>query len=122
MSGDNPDKLYLRIGEAAELLDVKPSVLRFWESQFPELVPRKSRTGQRLYNQQELAMLREIRRLLYDEKLTIEGARKRLAGRKLKVVQEESAATSSCDEETQQLMQEVRQELLQIAALLKHKV
>jgi DNA-binding transcriptional MerR regulator len=117
VSGAHPDKLYLRIGEAAELLDVRPSVLRFWEGQFPALMPKKSRTGQRLYNQQEIALLSEIRRLLYKEKLTIEGARKRLArwGRK----QEPHEGPAVRDEDRQRVVREIQQELLEIKELLE---
>ena len=68
------DKLYYRIGEVAGILKVNTSVLRFWETQFSVLAPRKTRTGQRLYSASELELLKEIKNLLYVEKLTIAGA------------------------------------------------
>ena len=70
-----PDKLYFRIGEVSRLAGVKPFVLRYWESEFPSLGPKKSGTGQRLYRRKEVELVLEIKRLLYDERFTIEGAR-----------------------------------------------
>ncbi|MFN7921543.1 MAG: MerR family transcriptional regulator [Bryobacteraceae bacterium] len=70
-----PDKLYFRIGEVASLVGVEPYVLRFWESEFPQLAPRKSGTGHRLYRRKEVEMVLEVKRLLYDRRFTIEGAR-----------------------------------------------
>ena len=68
-----------KIGQAAKLLDVKPFVLRFWEGEFQQmLVPVRTPSGQRAYTESNLATVREIKRLLYDEGLTIEGAKKRL--------------------------------------------
>ncbi|WP_081859191.1 MerR family transcriptional regulator [Desulfohalovibrio reitneri] len=67
-----------KIGQAAELLGVKPYVLRFWESEFPQIQPRRSSTGQRVYDDDSLHVVRRVKYLLYDEGLTIEGARKRL--------------------------------------------
>jgi DNA-binding transcriptional MerR regulator len=68
-----------KIGEIAGLTDLKPFVLRFWESEFPQLVPVRTPKGQRLYTEEHLALVRRIKTLLYDEKLTIDGARRRLA-------------------------------------------
>lgn len=70
-----PDKLYFRIGEVARLCKVQPYVLRFWESEFPQLKPNKSGTGQRLYRKRDVEMAMRIKRLLYDEGYTIAGAR-----------------------------------------------
>jgi DNA-binding transcriptional MerR regulator len=71
-------KLYSRIGEVARLTGLKPSVLRFWETEFPEIAPQKSQTGQRLYSRSAIATVIKIKELLYKEKLTIAGARTRL--------------------------------------------
>lgn len=71
-----PDKLYFRIGEVAKLAGVKPHVLRFWESEFRGLGPKKSGTGHRLYRRKDVAFVLEIKRLLYEKRFTIEGARK----------------------------------------------
>jgi DNA-binding transcriptional MerR regulator len=75
---DIPDKLYFRIGEVGDLLGVEPHVLRYWESEFPALSPKKSGTGHRLYRRKDVELLLRIKDLLYDKKYTIEGARQRL--------------------------------------------
>ena len=76
-----PDKLYFRIGEVSRLAGIKPYVLRFWESEFPALGPKKSGTGHRLYRRKEVELVLEIKRLLYEKRYTIEGARKFLEAR-----------------------------------------
>lgn len=73
------DKLYFRIGEVAELTSLNPSVLRFWETEFELLLPAKSRSGQRLYTKSDIALIKEIKTLLHTERLTIAGAKKRIA-------------------------------------------
>ncbi|MBL7686191.1 MAG: MerR family transcriptional regulator [Deltaproteobacteria bacterium] len=73
-----PDKLYFKIGEVADLVGVKPYVLRYWETEFPDIAPGKSRTNQRLYKRKEVEKVLLIRDLLYKEKFTINGARKRI--------------------------------------------
>ncbi|MGC2401836.1 MAG: MerR family transcriptional regulator [Acidobacteriaceae bacterium] len=70
-----PDKLYFRIGEVARLCTVEPYVLRFWETEFTQLRPNKSGTGQRLYRRRDVEMALRVKRLLYDEGYTIAGAR-----------------------------------------------
>ncbi len=70
-----PDKLYFRIGDVSKLAGVKAFVLRYWETEFPQLAPKKSGTGQRLYRRKDVEAVLEIKRLLYDERFTIEGAR-----------------------------------------------
>jgi DNA-binding transcriptional MerR regulator len=75
-----PDKLYFRIGEVARLAGIKPYVLRFWETEFPTLGPKKSGTGHRLYRRKEVELVLEIKRLLYEKRYTIEGARRFLEG------------------------------------------
>src|SRR5271169_5559796 len=70
-----PDKLYFRIGEVASLCDVPAYVLRFWESEFPQLKPNKGGTGQRLYRRRDVETALRVKSLLYDEGYTIPGAR-----------------------------------------------
>src|SRR5271156_4031500 len=76
-----PDKLYFRIGEVSRLAGIKPYVLRFWETEFPGLGPKKSGTGHRLYRRKDVELVLEIKRLLYEKRFTIEGARKFLEAR-----------------------------------------
>src|SRR5204862_3369858 len=70
-----PDKLYFRIGEVSRLCDIPAYVLRFWESEFPQLKPHKGGTGQRLYRRRDVETVFHIKSLLYDEGYTIPGAR-----------------------------------------------
>ncbi len=70
-----PDKLYFRIGEVAKLCDVPAYVLRFWESEFPQLKPHKGGTGQRLYRRRDVETALHVKSLLYDQGYTIPGAR-----------------------------------------------
>jgi DNA-binding transcriptional MerR regulator len=76
-----PNKLYFRIGEVAKLAGIKPYVLRFWETEFGGLGPKKSGSGHRLYRRKDVELVLEIKRLLYDKRFTIEGARKVLESR-----------------------------------------
>ncbi|MEW6733950.1 MAG: MerR family transcriptional regulator [Acidobacteriota bacterium] len=86
-----PEKLFFKIGEVCELVEVQPHVLRYWESEFPMLTPQKNRAGQRTYRRKDVEIIMRIKQLLYDEGFTIAGAKKKLAselrgGTKLKVV------------------------------------
>jgi DNA-binding transcriptional MerR regulator len=73
-----PDKLYFRIGEVATLAALPAYVLRFWETEFPQIKPTKGSTGQRMYRRRDVESVLQIKRLLYDEGYTIAGAREKL--------------------------------------------
>jgi DNA-binding transcriptional MerR regulator len=73
-----PDKLYFRIGEVATLCHLPAYVLRFWESEFPQLKPVKSSTGQRMYRKRDVESVLRIKQLLYEQGFTISGARQQL--------------------------------------------
>lgn len=73
-----PNRLFFRIGDVAELIGVKPYVLRYWETEFPSISPQKSSSGQRVYKRGDVETLAKIKKLLYEERYSIEGARKRL--------------------------------------------
>jgi len=72
------DKRYFRIGEASRIVGVEPYVLRYWEKEFPQIRPKRADSNQRTYERKDLELILEIKRLLYEERMTIEGARKRL--------------------------------------------
>jgi DNA-binding transcriptional MerR regulator len=123
-----PDKLYFRIGEVARLAGIKPYVLRFWETEFPSLGPKKSGTGHRLYRRKEVEMVLEIKRLLYEKRFTIEGARKFLETRgKTEPARTAKAAKPAKKAQaelfgapmTDSFLQDIRKELLEIAEMLK---
>lgn len=73
-----PEKLYFKIGEVSQIVGVKPYVLRYWETEFKEIGPTKSRSKQRLYRRKDVLTLLAIKQLLYEEGFTISGARKKI--------------------------------------------
>jgi DNA-binding transcriptional MerR regulator len=73
-----PEKLFFRIGEVGRLTGVKPYVLRYWETVFPRIRPQKTRSGQRLYKRKDVETILLVKKLLWDQRFTIEGARRRL--------------------------------------------
>ncbi len=77
-------KFYYSIGEVSNLIGVKSYVLRYWETEFPTLKPRKNSGGNRKYSADDIDVLRDIKYMLYEQKFTIEGARKKLAAKKNK--------------------------------------
>jgi DNA-binding transcriptional MerR regulator len=117
-SPEIPDKLYFKIGEVSELLGVEPYVLRYWESEFPGLSPKKSGTGHRLYRRKDVELLLRIKHLLYEKRYTIEGARQSLLSEakapKPKVVKRIQTDLFAADP-----LPGIRQELADILRLLK---
>jgi len=105
-----PDKLYFRIGEVSQLVGVEAYVLRYWESEFPALSPKKSSSGQRMFRRKDVELLLNIKHLLYDRKFTIEGARKALND-KAPIRQEELFPAASP-------LPEIRKQLIDIVKLL----
>ncbi len=96
-----PDKLFFKIGEVCELVGVQAHVLRYWETEFPMLQPQKNRAGQRTYRRKDVEMALRIKALLYDERFTIAGAKRKLhtesraANSRLKVVPTGAGATEA---------------------------
>lgn len=104
-----------RIGEAAELLGLKTHVLRFWEKEFSQLVPRRTDKGQRYYTESDLALLRRIRQLLHEQGMTIAGARRVLEG---SAVLDESVPEGVSAVPDPAFMRMIRQELVAVRGLL----
>jgi DNA-binding transcriptional MerR regulator len=108
----------LKIGEISKSLSLNPSVLRFWETEFIQLKPRKSSTGQRLYSKNDLNLLVTIRKLLYSDKLTIEGARRVISG--ITAPPPDLAEKEDHpSEEMQSLLNEIRAELIDCRKILE---
>lgn len=103
-----PDKLYLKIGEVAELTGIQPYILRYWESEFGTLRPAKSRSGQRSYRRNDVEAILRIKDLLYRQRFTIAGARRRLA-----------AEQGSLPPTVLDSLRRVRDELKEISASLR---
>jgi DNA-binding transcriptional MerR regulator len=107
-----PDKQYFKIGEVSRIIEVKPHVLRYWESEFSAIRPQKSRTNQRLYRRRDVELLLDIKRLLYQEGYTIAGANKRL--RELR-----RAKRKPLDRDAQEVMEGVRRRLEDLLELVE---
>ncbi len=96
-----PEKIYFKIGEVCDLVGVQAHVLRYWETEFPQLSPQKNRSGQRSYRRRDVEIALRIKELLYDELYTIAGARKKLQAEargeapKLKIVRNEAGEQGS---------------------------
>ena len=114
MEAGIPDKLFFKIGEVARLTSLRPSILRYWETEFSYLQPQKSRSGQRLYTRNELNLVLEIKRLLYAEKLTIEGARRFMAKRGKGMVSPPANASEQERANILQVIKEVKDDLIKI--------
>lgn len=108
-----PDKLFYRIGDVSEITGIKPHILRYWEAEFSVLHPRKNDAGQRVYERRDVELVIEIKKLLYEQRYTISGAKKFLARRHkqapkksvpAKVPGDVSAALKLCRQELRGLL------------------
>lgn len=116
MDAKLPDKQYMKIGEVSRLTSLNSSVLRFWETEFSQLRPLKSRSGQRLYTRENLELILSIRHLLYQEKLTIAGARNRIE--KSVAAPKNAAIDEGADLAKCTLLKELQQDLSDLRKLL----
>jgi len=82
-----PDKLFFKIGEVSKLAGVEQHVLRYWEDEFEALQPKKNKSGQRFYEKKDVELILKIQRLLYLERYTIAGAKKKMRESKKKSAQ-----------------------------------
>ncbi len=110
------DKLYYRIGEVSKITSVKPYVLRYWESEFRWMAPQKSKSKQRLYRRRDIDMILLIKKLLYEQRFTIAGARKKLRELGMGRALEEGSLSVETDHRAR--YRKLRDELSQIRALL----
>jgi DNA-binding transcriptional MerR regulator len=108
-----PDKLFYRIGDVSDITGIKPHILRYWEAEFSGLHPRKNRAGQRIYERRDVELVLEIKKLLYEQRYTISGAKKFLtrqpkqAPKKVlppKTPGDISAALKTCRQELRSLL------------------
>lgn len=111
-----PDKTYFRIGEVGKILGVEPYVVRYWETEFKTVKPIRTKSEQRLYRRKDLEELALIRNLLYRDKFTIAGAKKKL--QELRKEIPVASAESTDDEQRREKLSSIRQELKAIRDLL----
>ncbi len=116
-----PDKLYFKIGEVARITRVKPYILRYWESEFKIIKPQKSQGNQRVYRKKDVELIVFIRNLLYKEKFTLDGAKKRV--REFKKEEREAGKKSQMalpftEKKLQSEIRSVRKELASVLKIL----
>ena len=111
-----PDKRYYRIGEVSRITGVKPYVLRYWESEFRWMAPQKSRSKQRLYRRRDIDMILLIKKLLYEQRYTIAGARKKLREMGVGTALEKGGLSLESDHRAR--YRSIRDQLAQIRAQL----
>jgi len=115
-----PEKLFFRIGEVSRMVGVPPHVLRFWESEFPAVSPRKTGRGHRRYRRKDVELFLQIKHLLYEKKFTIEGARRMLRNPAAKAVKRsarrpEQGSLFAADDS---MLEQIRAELSEILKIL----
>mmetsp|Transcript_14961 Transcript_14961/g.7286 ORF Transcript_14961/g.7286 Transcript_14961/m.7286 type:complete len:120 (+) Transcript_14961:715-1074(+) len=106
-----PDKFYFRIGEVSDIARVDPSVLRFWETEFDEIRPKRTSSGQRLYRKKDVHIVLTIKELLYNQKFTIQGAKQHLKKRIKKEIRSPVIINSD-------IIKEIREQLEMIKRIL----
>ena len=112
-------KTYYSISEVCGQIGVEAHVLRYWESEFPQLRPKKNRAGNRAYRDKDIEIIKTIRHLLYEEGFTIPGAKKRLSGPRPTSAEPEQVALDLGSTPANSGMNEVKKELKEILSLLK---
>lgn len=117
---ESEGKLYRSISEVSEMLGVKPHVLRYWETQFGMLRPRKNRAGNRMYRPEELQLLQRIKELLYERRFTIAGAKRRLLDER-KEPGESQGDLGFADADRRLALTEIKTELKGILGRLKRE-
>src|SRR5881275_3685276 len=118
-SPEIPDELYFKIGEVSDLLGVEPYVLRYWETEFSVLSPKKSGTGHRLYRRKDVELLLRIKHLLYEKRFTIEGARQTLHAEAKAPKPQRVSKRVQAELFGEDPLPEIRRELKEILLLLK---
>jgi DNA-binding transcriptional MerR regulator len=114
-----PEKLYYKIGEVSQITGVEPYVLRYWESEFKIITPGRTTSKQRLYRRKDLDLILEIKRLLYEEKFTISGAKKKL--RKVKAVREKQLELQLPEKKYHDALLRVRKDLEELQSILRKR-
>jgi DNA-binding transcriptional MerR regulator len=111
MEHNEPEKESYRVGEVSHIVEVDPYVLRYWEKMFPQLNPQKDETGQRIYTQSDIDTVLQIKKLLYEERYTIAGAKK-------KMLEEDEGRVVQTSNQVQSVLRSVRDTLQEISDIL----
>jgi DNA-binding transcriptional MerR regulator len=116
MTASLPDKIYFKIGEVSEIVGVEPYVLRYWETEFDLLKPSKAPSRHRLYKKKDVELLLDIKRLLYTEGFTIEGARKKL--KEVKKEEKDQLKLPLADQKYKTALAKIKKDLESLRRLL----
>lgn len=116
LKGYIPNKLYFKIGEVSSIAEVEPYVLRYWESEFKAIKPSRTQSKQRIYRKKDVELILEIKKMLYEEKLTIAGARKKL--REFNSKDKKQLRFDFNKKDQQKILREIKNELMAIRELL----
>jgi DNA-binding transcriptional MerR regulator len=112
MEHNDPEKEAYRVGEVSQVVSIDPYVLRYWEKMFPQLKPRKDETGQRIYTKSDIDTVLRIKTLLYEERFTIAGAKKKLS---------EEIKSLENNDELVEVLHNVKETLKEISDILSKK-
>jgi len=112
-----PNKLYFKIGEVSEITGMEPYVLRYWESEFKTIKPSRTQSNQRIYRRKDVENILEIKSMLYVEKLTIAGARRKLQDKKAQDKKQLDLDFTS-QKDHQAILKEIKEELLALRKML----
>ena len=116
LKGYIPNKLYFKIGEVSSIAEVEPYVLRYWESEFKAIKPSRTQSKQRIYRKKDVELILEIKKMLYEEKLTIAGAQKKL--REFNSKDKKQLRFDFNKKDQQKILREIKNELMAIRELL----
>jgi len=116
LKGYIPNKLYFKIGEVSSIAEVEPYVLRYWESEFKAIKPSRTQSKQRIYRKKDVELILEIKKMLYEEKLTIAGARKKL--REFNSKDKKQLRFDFNKKDQRKILREIKNELMAIRELL----
>jgi DNA-binding transcriptional MerR regulator len=124
MATEIPDKLYFKIGEVCKITAVEPYILRYWESEFKLIKPYRTKSNQRLYRKKDVEAVLKIRKMLYDQKYTIAGAKKKLKETlppQQEFRQQKQLPLNLPDQRYTAAIKEIRKELVQLSHMLRTK-
>lgn len=116
IKGYIPNKLYFKIGEVSKITGVEPYVLRYWESEFKAIKPSRTQSKQRIYRKRDVELILEIKKMLYEEKLTIAGAQKKL--RELNLRGKKQLRFDFNKKDHKSILKEIKKELISIREML----
>ena len=121
MQSDIPDKLYFKIGEVSKMAGVEPHVLRYWETEFDGIKPRRARSNQRMYKREDVQLILTIKTLLHDQGYTIQGARHYLATNGNIVPTQAQTGSIANNDKIRSWLADLKSELNQLQTILKKK-